>query len=113
VPAIGFAVSWLPSDTKGRTVAASPSVQSSVYLPIVFQNYLLFIDNFSNPASGWPISQSGYSQKGYVNGQYWMKLLQPNYEAYDGNSLYGGDLQLEVSAYSDTPTIAAYGLFFA
>jgi hypothetical protein len=116
VVAIGFAISWLTSDTKGRTVAASPSVQSSVYLPIVFQSYrqLPFIDDFSDPTSGWPISQSGFSQKGYVTGQYWMKVLQPNYEAYAGNSLYTlGDVQLEVSAYSDTPTIAAYGLFFA
>ncbi len=94
VIAIGCAVGWLAPDTKRRMEAAGPSVQPAAYLPI-------------------PILQTGFSQKGYVNGQYWMKVLQPNFETYAGNGLYSSDFQAEVSAYSDTPTIANYGLFFA
>lgn len=41
------------------------------FIPIGFNNYCPdFIDNFSNPLSGWPIGEDDYVGFGYLNGEY-------------------------------------------
>jgi uncharacterized repeat protein (TIGR01451 family) len=56
---------------------ASPTVATTVdptrcYLPLVYRNYCggPFTDNFSNPASGWPIAETTYWSYGYTGGEY-------------------------------------------
>jgi hypothetical protein len=117
VVGIGFAVGWLPRAAGERATAASQratATGSQVFLPVLYQTYQLpyFFDDFSNPASGWPISQTSIGSWGYVNGQYRMQILTGGYTDYAGNSLYASDFQAQVSAYSDTPTIDNYGLYF-
>jgi hypothetical protein len=113
VLAIGFAAGWLDDGARGPIATASPNGQAAVYLPSVFQSYVApFIDNFSNPASGWPIMQTSIGTWGYVNGQYRMQLLTAGYVLYAGNNLFAGDFQAETSAYSDTPYGAQYGIYF-
>lgn len=42
------------------------------FLPICFHDYCTgpTVDDFSNPASGWPIAETSYWSYGYLNGEY-------------------------------------------
>jgi hypothetical protein len=114
---IGFAVGWLPRAAGERATAASQrttAAGSQVFLPIAYQSFQLpFFDDFSNPASGWPITQTSGGSWGYVNGQYRMQLLLAGGYMWAGDGIYAGDFQAETTAYSDTPTTDQYGIYFA
>jgi hypothetical protein len=114
VVGIGFAVGWLPRAGGERATATSQSYPvPQAFLPIAYQSYQLpFFDDFSNPASGWPVMQTSIGSWGYVNGMYRLQILTPQYTIFAGNNLYAGDFQAEVSAYSDTPSIDNYGIYF-
>lgn len=113
----GLALGWRPTGTS--SVAASENRSSTAvvpqnFLPILLQTYAApFLDDFSNPSSGWPILQTSYGTWGYVNGEYRMQVLQPGYELRAGHNLYAGDFHVKVSARSDTLDNAGYGLYFA
>lgn len=49
-----------------------------VFLPFTARNYCTgpIIDDFSNPASGWPVGSTSYWSFGYVNGEYRMYAKQ-------------------------------------
>jgi uncharacterized repeat protein (TIGR01451 family) len=56
--------------TRTATITIPPSL---VYLPTCTRNYCYcpdFFDDFSNPASGWEVTDDAYVRTEYVNGEY-------------------------------------------
>ncbi len=51
-----------------------------VFLPVVARNYCPdFFDNFSNPASGWPVGEDALVRYEYLNGEYRVLSKQAGY----------------------------------
>jgi hypothetical protein len=66
-----------PISIPGTTIA---DLDSTSYLPLVFNNNpLLYFDNFSDPDSGWPISDSGNVKLSYQEGEYEILIREQNY----------------------------------
>jgi uncharacterized repeat protein (TIGR01451 family) len=55
-------------------------VDSYVYFPLLMHRYCPpFFDDFSNPATGWPVGDDDYVTYGYANGEYRVKTKQSGY----------------------------------
>jgi hypothetical protein len=88
--------------------------QLTIYLPITFRDYCppLFADDFSNPASGWPVGDNGNIRREYLNNEYrilvrnnfWWAGARPGFKA--------SDYILTVDVYNVTDIDSTYGLLF-
>jgi len=96
---------------------AVDSTLKEVYLPLIVKNFNpvcvpLYMDNFDNPASGWPISDSESRKLEYLSGEYrilvknidWWVGVRPNFKATD--------YILEVDVRNHDGTYGWYGLMF-
>lgn len=63
-----------------RAVCRTLVEPARVFLPFTARNYCTgpIIDDFSDPASGWPVGSTSYWSFGYVNGEYRMYAKQDN-----------------------------------
>ena len=71
-----------------------------------------FVDDFSNPASGWPVSDSTTTRYAYVNGEYQIWLKAAEYIAWTTPGVNLTEMRLEVDARQAGAGAGAYGLMF-
>lgn len=100
--------------------AAAPAPSSSpIYLPVVLKAWnsqypcpAYYTDNFSDPGSGWPISDNSARRYAYVGGQYqiWVKNPNKGWSATPGAK--ATDFTASVSARRASGTTGGYGIIF-
>lgn len=111
-----FIANTAMSSWEGYTFSAAATFDTfsnHVYLPLVARNYCSpFSDNFSNPASGWPIADDGQVRYEYLNGEYRM-LVRPT-DSWAGASpgVNCSDYTVAVDVRNATSTDGTYGLIF-
>jgi hypothetical protein len=67
------------------------------YMPCMIRACLTtYLDNFSNPSSGWPISEDSIAKLGYTNGEYQILIKDPQYLVYAYKEFQEKDVQIEV-----------------
>ena len=67
-----------PTPTPTNTPTPTPPVNKQ-YLPVVLLSCVPnFSDDFSNPASGWPVGTDSNMSLQYLNGEYQMQQFSPN-----------------------------------
>ena len=79
VPAVAHDATW-PSHTSEITT----TFPVSVYLPFVAREYratISYLDDFSNPQSGWATGDTGNTRRSYVDGEYEILVRNPTWWA--------------------------------
>ena len=107
---IGYATAEICS-----TASVPPS--HPIYLPLVVKNAgqscpAYYTDNFSDPASGWPVDDDSNRRYAYTDGQYqiWVKNPAAGWWATPGAK--ATDFTASVSARRTSGTSGAYGIRF-
>lgn len=90
---VAKSVSWGSTDLDyAQQITFTPV--ATVYLPLTLKDYSLplYSDDFSDPASGWPVVDTGSISQGYLDGEYSMTVIYgqdtrliaaPGFEASD------------------------------
>jgi hypothetical protein len=108
--ALALALTWIVTPASRAT---SSSSTSQVFLPSVSSSYRpIFFDNFDDPTSGWPVGSDSIANRAYLNGEYEIQVLQPNWIVLSGRSLYASDFEVEVNARTTSGSIGGFGLYF-
>jgi hypothetical protein len=120
---IGFlfaSVAFVVIVLAGSLVNAGPA--ASIYLPsIPFSASptptptpmpTTFTDDFSNPSSGWPVTDDSVATTGYLNGEYQILIKQMNFIVRAGHSYQASDFQVQVDARDASNTNGSVGLYF-
>ena len=67
-------VAWTPMSANGHAMASlglDETPEPVAYLPVIINNYCPdYFDDFSNPASGWPIGEDDDLRTEYLDGEY-------------------------------------------
>jgi len=71
-----------------------------------------FSDDFSNPTSGWPISEDSIIKIGYLNGEYQIFVKQANYIVRAGNNYQAADFQVELDVRDAASFDGSAGMYF-
>ncbi len=85
----------------------------TVFVPLSVNNHFIYLDDFSNPASGWTSGDNSSRTWGYLAGEYQILL-----KTADGSFLITPDLvmpsdyRVEVDARQASPNAGSYGLMF-
>jgi len=102
-----------PTPTRTLTPVSGPY---RVRLPIVLKKYTAvapYLDDFSNPNSGWPQWDNAYSSVGYINGEYRILVkIAGVWQAAFHQSFHCRDCTLEVDARYAGTNYDVYGLVF-
>jgi len=86
---------------------------AQLFLPLVNRDYCSpFSDNFSNPASGWPVGDDGNIRYEYLSGEY--RILVRNIHWWAGARTGGkcSDYTVAVDVRNATGASSTYGLIF-
>ena len=85
-----------------------------VFLPVVTRNYCapLYTDDFSDPGSGWPISDDGDIQYEYLDGEYRILVRNTNRWAGAAPGFKASDYVVTVDVRNVTGLYGSYGLTF-
>jgi len=87
-----------------------------VYLPVVTRNYcgrLLYADDFSDPASGWHVGDSGNVLYQYLDGEYRMLLRKTSIWASARPGFKAADYTVAVDVrHAPGSGLGSYGLIF-
>jgi hypothetical protein len=107
-PALAFI--GAPVGLLESAVAASsgPAISALAAAPDCVSGPVLFSDDFSNPASGWPVTSNGNGRTAYENGTFLVAALpsvQGGFFVTHPNQY--GDFCAEVDAWLDPPTAGA------
>jgi len=95
---------FLPDQAAASTPSASLTVSHVPDLPLVS-------DDFSDPSSGWPASQSALGAYGYRQGQYFIQVSEPDTLLWAGPPELSRDVQIGVDAvWSSSGASGYYGL---
>ena len=83
------------------------------YLPLIYRNYCSgpLIDDFSTPASGWPIAETTYWSYGYIGGEYRFYAKQSAFGAVSRGDKTGRFI-VEVDARQVSAVNGSFGLVF-
>ncbi len=69
-----FLIAWTPMSANRHAIAElSPeeTAEPVAYLPVIINNYCPdYFDDFSNPASGWPVGEDDDLRTEYLDGEY-------------------------------------------
>ncbi len=97
---------------KSRSVATQVE-PIACFLPMIYRNYCAgpFLDNFSNPASGWPIAETTYWSYGYTGGEYRFYAKQSAFGAVSRGDKTGRFI-VEVDARQASTVNGSFGLVF-
>jgi uncharacterized repeat protein (TIGR01451 family) len=106
--------------TIGRATADTCSdAEYSIYLPVLMKHYSPeppcpsdYLDDFSDPSSGWLIGEDSNIKFGYSGGEYQMWLKNPNDGAWLTPGAKVSDFTLAVSAHRTSGTEGPYGVLF-
>jgi len=86
---------------------------AKIFLPLVTRDYCSpFSDNFSNPASGWPIADDGQVRYEYLSGVYRMLVRPTDYLAGARPGVKCSDYTVAVDVRNATGTDGTYGLIY-
>jgi hypothetical protein len=119
-----IAVSWGVVGSKAISVTAynaNRAVKGSMEMLIRWRSYLPLVakpclpaynDDFSNPASGWPIVNNTNYAMGYLNGEYRIKVKRANWMAYLWDDFGASDFRVEVDARPAAHLAGGVGLIF-
>ncbi len=84
-----------------------------VYLPLVLRNYFPpFFDDFSDPASGWPISNKDTYALDYSNGTYRIEIKEDYKFVWSWPQVTCSDCNIQVEAWRSTGGNSSYGIVF-
>jgi uncharacterized repeat protein (TIGR01451 family) len=72
----------------------------------------LYTDDFSNPASGWPVGNSSTTTVGYLNGEYRILVKPANYIVFVYDDFGASDYRVEVDARPGGSLNGGLGLIF-
>ena len=109
---IGTGSGWEPSTSAYSFGAVTPP--KYVFLPVITRNYCApFFDDFSNPASGWPVGEDVLVRIEYLDGEYRILSKDGNYfYLFRSPSCSRENYVVEVDArWAGTPG-DSYGLVF-
>ena len=83
-----------------------------VYLPRVVLSYcpLLYADDFSDPGSGWPVSDGGIIRREYLDGEYRILVREPWWVAISRSPYKASDYLVAVDLLNERDVFATYGL---
>ncbi len=102
--------------TAGACSANLPSaITTHIYLPLITKGEscaAYYIDNFSNPNSGWPISDDSNRRYAYTNGEYQILVKNAYHGWYVTPGAKATDFTASVSARRMSGTLGAYGILF-
>jgi hypothetical protein len=105
-----FAVIGAPVGVLESAVAASsgPAASAPGATPNCVSGPVLFSDDFSNPASGWPVTSNGNGRTAYENGTF-LVAASPSVQGglFVTHPNQYGDFCAEVDAWLDPPTAGA------
>jgi uncharacterized repeat protein (TIGR01451 family) len=106
-------IGGMVTNTHAITIETLPKV----YLPIVTRQFcpLLYSDNFGNPASGWPINDTGSALYEYSSGEYRILLRDAPYEwagARPGYKASDYSAVVDVRNASGSGVTGYYGILF-
>jgi hypothetical protein len=84
------------------------------YLPIVLKNHTgqLYLDDFSDPNSGWPIWDGSNCAFDYNNGNYRIQLKRDYWSAWAWPGFACTDCTIEVEAWRSSGANSGYGIVF-
>jgi hypothetical protein len=101
-----------------NSAGTSVSVARRAYLPIVARGWqlpmcLVYSDDFSDPASGWPVGSSRYYSLGYLNGEYRMVVIdRARNWVYAAGDFGSADYHVGVDARAASNLDGGVGLVF-
>ena len=72
----------------------------------------IYFDDFSDPGSGWLISDHAKYAMGYANGNYRIEVREPNLLIRSPCDRAFGDCTIQVEAWRDEGANSAYGILF-
>jgi uncharacterized repeat protein (TIGR01451 family) len=108
---------WVVADAGSSGIYGSPSARTDVepalcYLPTVLSKYCTgpIVDNFGNPASGWPIAETSYWSYGYSNGEYRMYGKQAAFGGVSRGERPTSPFIIEIDARQASATNGSLGL---
>jgi len=109
---IGYATAEVCSEA-----SPAPSPAATVYLPVVMKGGgsscpAYYTDNFSDPGSGWPISDTGERQFAYTGGQYRIWVKNPSAGWFVTPGAKATDFTASVSARRASGSSGAYAIQF-
>jgi hypothetical protein len=106
----------LDIDNSDIMISSLPTETFSSYLPCIFKDFTLcpfYIDDFSDPASGWPIDEDNIAKYAYLNGEYQILVKPSGYVAYTyGDFISSLTFRLEVDARPSSHVNGVVGLIF-
>lgn len=93
---------------------STPPSERYVYLPLVLRNFWAgFFDDFSNPQSGWYVSEDENVIWRYLGGEYQIYLKQKDWWTFSTPDLVlPSDYRVEVEARKVSSGVCSYGLIF-
>lgn len=84
-----------------------------VFLPLIQRSKLiLYKDDFSNMSSGWPIMANSIGIWNYVNGEYQLKILNPNYYIWSTAGHNPVNYSIQVDVRQVEVAGSSYGIMF-
>lgn len=116
-PSPGGTGNQTASKGSGDASLIQPALINKVYLPVIVKACLspLFVDDFSNPDSGWPVGVDGPISWSYMGGEYLMQITQTDWwaGAYRVPPVAVADFRAAVSVRNATGDYDTYyGLIF-
>jgi hypothetical protein len=97
-----------------RATDLSIKEQSVVYLPVIINGHCFnpYVDDFSDPGSGWPIVDEADYQLEYINGEY--RILVKNTERWGTASagFKASDYLVTVDVHNANEAYGSYGIVF-
>ena len=92
----------------------NPLTVTQAFMPIVLHNYCpaLHIDDFSDPASGWPVGDDGNILREYLNGQYRVLVRNTYWWAGATSGTSFADFIVSVDVQNAWIRYGSFGLIF-
>lgn len=117
--------SWASLGTKTITVTAENTLETItdthqieikpdyIYLPITIKPcFPMYADDFSNPASGWPVVDNGDVRVEYINGEYRILVRPTQYGALVRPGFQAADYSVSASLRNPNGVDGSYGIIF-
>jgi hypothetical protein len=115
----GVTRATIPTARSGLGVPAAPY---ALYLPVVLTRYRRlpgpYLDDFSDPLSGWAVHDTEWELTAYVNGEYRFLVKGPGethwayWDTPQGAGCCAENYTIEVDARAATDVYCGYGLMF-
>jgi uncharacterized repeat protein (TIGR01451 family) len=115
VRAVDRVGNWEAEHTTADTATTYAEAGCTIYLPLVLRNYsagLLYFDDFSDPNSGWPVSDRSDYALDYHDGNYRIQLKRDDWAVWAWPGFACADCTIEVEAWRSTGANSRYGIVF-